>query len=172
MPTRVRRRFPPPLPSLHTRRSLTRLHGFVRFPIRPSKAPVWGVLLTHGFRAHTVTLTDTVTWMYEACDDKGFFEDMWCFNMETIQLPHPHPEMKGDLPPYCRAHSATSFWSQDRYNWRVRERLVLQQRVCLRHPDPALVAPDDRRSRHDGPTRRRYTKTISGCSVSEMSDRR
>jgi hypothetical protein len=46
-----------------------------------SKAPVWGVLPTHGFRAHTVTLVDNVAWIFGGCDDKGCFKDMWCFNI-------------------------------------------------------------------------------------------
>lgn len=70
-----------------------------------SKAPVWGVLPSHGFRAHTVTLADNVAWIFGGCDDRGCFKDMWCFNIETMQW--SHPEMQGDLPPPCRAHSAT-----------------------------------------------------------------
>ncbi len=45
-----------------------------------SKAPVWGTLPTHGFRAHTVTLADNVAWIFGGCDEKGCFKDMWCFN--------------------------------------------------------------------------------------------
>ena len=46
-----------------------------------SKAPVWGALPTHGFRAHTVTLADNVVWIFGGCDDRGCFKDMWCFNI-------------------------------------------------------------------------------------------
>lgn len=46
-----------------------------------SKAPVWGTLPTHGFRAHTVTLADNVAWIFGGCDEKGCFKDMWCFNI-------------------------------------------------------------------------------------------
>src|SRR6266581_3430750 len=98
-----------------------------------SRAPVWGSLPTHGFRAHTVTLADDVAWIFGGCDDRGCFKDMWCFNTgpwvvffvchgaesahdfdffphhsditETMQW--SHPEMQGDLPPPCRVHSAT-----------------------------------------------------------------
>lgn len=70
-----------------------------------SKAPVWGALPAHGFRAHTVTLADNVAWIFGGCDDRGCFKDMWCFNIETMQW--SHPEMQGDLPPPIRAHSAT-----------------------------------------------------------------
>jgi hypothetical protein len=42
---------------------------------------VWGVLPTHGFRAHTVTLVDNVAWIFGGCDDKGCFKDIWCFNI-------------------------------------------------------------------------------------------
>ncbi|KAH9003785.1 hypothetical protein EDB86DRAFT_2826355 [Lactarius hatsudake] len=48
---------------------------------------------------------DNVAWIFGGCDDKGCFKDMWCFNIETMQW--SHPEMQGDLPPPCRAHSAT-----------------------------------------------------------------
>lgn len=48
-----------------------------------SKAPVWGTLPTHGFRAHTVTLVDNVAWIFGGCDEKGCFKDMWCFNIGT-----------------------------------------------------------------------------------------
>jgi hypothetical protein len=46
-----------------------------------SKAPVWGALPAHGFRAHSVTLADNVAWIFGGCDDKGCFKDMWCFNI-------------------------------------------------------------------------------------------
>src|SRR6266702_5301269 len=48
-----------------------------------SKAPVWGTLPSHGFRAHTVTLADNVAWIFGGCDDRGCFKDMWCFNIGT-----------------------------------------------------------------------------------------
>jgi hypothetical protein len=86
-----------------------------------SKAPVWGALPTHGFRAHTVTLADNAVWIsFGGCDDRGCFKDMLCFNMASIDtttihelLYHSlsrqtmqwhHPKMQGDLPPPCRAH--------------------------------------------------------------------
>jgi Rab9 effector protein with kelch motifs len=53
-----------------------------------SKAPVWGTLPTHGFRAHTVTLVDNVAWIFGGCDEKGCFKDMWCFNTGACAL-HP-----------------------------------------------------------------------------------
>ncbi|KAI0258345.1 hypothetical protein BC834DRAFT_926538 [Gloeopeniophorella convolvens] len=70
-----------------------------------SKAPVWGMLPTHGFRAHSVTLVDNVAWIFGGCDDRECFKDIWCFNIETMRW--SHPEMLGGLPPPCRAHSAT-----------------------------------------------------------------
>ena len=54
-----------------------------------SKAPVWGALPTHGFRAHTVTLADNVAWIFGGCDDKGCFKDMWCFNIGTYARLRP-----------------------------------------------------------------------------------
>ncbi|KAI0063348.1 galactose oxidase [Artomyces pyxidatus] len=70
-----------------------------------SKAPVWGTLPTHAMRAHSVTLVDTLAWIFGGCDDKGCWKDVWTFNIETMQW--SRPEMQGDLPPPCRAHSAT-----------------------------------------------------------------
>jgi Rab9 effector protein with kelch motifs len=55
-----------------------------------SKAPVWGTLPTHGFRAHTVTLVDNVAWIFGGCDEKGCFKDMWCFNIGACAR-HPSP---------------------------------------------------------------------------------
>ena len=56
-----------------------------------SKAPVWGTLPTHGFRAHTVTLADNVAWIFGGCDEKGCFKDMWCFNTGACATRHPLP---------------------------------------------------------------------------------
>ncbi|KAI0052434.1 galactose oxidase [Auriscalpium vulgare] len=70
-----------------------------------SKAPVWGTLPTHAMRAHSVTMVDTVAWLFGGCDDKGCWKDVWCFNTETMQW--SRPEMQGDIPLPCRAHSAT-----------------------------------------------------------------
>jgi hypothetical protein len=53
-----------------------------------SKAPVWGTLPTHGFRAHTITLADNVAWIFGGCDEKGCFKDMWCFNIGACAC-HP-----------------------------------------------------------------------------------
>jgi hypothetical protein len=54
-----------------------------------SKAPVWGTLPTHGFRAHTVTLVDNVAWIFGGCDEKGCFKDMWCFNIGACARANP-----------------------------------------------------------------------------------
>jgi len=70
-----------------------------------SKAPVWGHLPTRNMRAHTVTLVDSIAWVYGGCDDRTCWKDVWCFDVETFQW--THPEMTGDLPPPCRAHTAT-----------------------------------------------------------------
>ena len=51
-----------------------------------SKAPVWGALPAHGFRAHTVTLADNVAWIFGGCDDRGCFKDMWCFNIGECSM--------------------------------------------------------------------------------------
>jgi Rab9 effector protein with kelch motifs len=86
-----------------------------------SLAPVYGHLPTRGMRAHTVTMVDNVAWVFGGCDDKGCWQDVWCFDigkgacfvagfssdctLETMFW--SHPQMLGDIPPPCRAHTAT-----------------------------------------------------------------
>ncbi|KAI0789187.1 galactose oxidase [Abortiporus biennis] len=70
-----------------------------------SKAPVYGVMPAHGMRAHSVTLIDSVAWIFGGCDERGCWKDVWCFNTETMQW--SHPETLGDVPPPCRAHTST-----------------------------------------------------------------
>ncbi|GJF00379.1 hypothetical protein PsYK624_166660 [Phanerochaete sordida] len=70
-----------------------------------SKAPVYGFLPTHGLRAHTATLLDSVAWIWGGCDEKGCWKDLWCFHTETMQW--TYPSTLGDVPPPCRAHTAT-----------------------------------------------------------------
>lgn len=89
-----------------------------------SRAPVYGVLPQHGVRAHSVTLVDNVAWLFGGCDEKGCWRDIYLFNTgacvhhvytcsashrwrvaETMQW--SHPQMLGDVPPPCRAHTAT-----------------------------------------------------------------
>ncbi|KAH7882189.1 hypothetical protein F5I97DRAFT_1817533 [Phlebopus sp. FC_14] len=70
-----------------------------------SRAPVHGALPMRNMRAHTVTLVDTVAWLFGGCDDKGCWRDVYCFDIDTMQW--SHPEMLGDIPPPCRAHTAT-----------------------------------------------------------------
>ncbi|TCD62232.1 hypothetical protein EIP91_007211 [Steccherinum ochraceum] len=48
---------------------------------------------------------DAVAWIFGGCDERGCWKDIWCFNTETMQW--SHPEMYGDIPPPCRAHTAT-----------------------------------------------------------------
>lgn len=56
-------------------------------------------------RAHSVTLVDSVAWIFGGCDERGCWKDLWLFNTETMQW--SHPEVQGDIPPPCRAHTAT-----------------------------------------------------------------
>ncbi|KDQ54582.1 hypothetical protein JAAARDRAFT_38267 [Jaapia argillacea MUCL 33604] len=70
-----------------------------------SRAPVYGVMPAHGMRAHSVSLVDHVAWLFGGCDEKGCWQDVYCFDTETMQW--SHPEMLGDVPPPCRAHTAT-----------------------------------------------------------------
>ena len=48
-----------------------------------SRAPVWGTLPVHGVRAHSVTLVDTIAWIFGGCDEKGCWRDVFCFNTGT-----------------------------------------------------------------------------------------
>jgi len=70
-----------------------------------SKAPVYGLLPSHGLRAHSATLVDGVAWIFGGCDEKGCWKDVWCFNTETMQWSNPNT--LGDIPRPCRAHTAT-----------------------------------------------------------------
>ncbi|PPQ68434.1 hypothetical protein CVT25_007827 [Psilocybe cyanescens] len=72
-----------------------------------SRAPVWGSIPTRTLRAHTVTLVDTTAWLFGGCDDKDVSKDkdIYCFDTETMQW--THPDTVGDIPPPCRAHTAT-----------------------------------------------------------------
>ena len=49
-----------------------------------SKAPVYGQMPTRGMRAHSVTLVDHVAWLFGGCDDKGCWQDVYCFDTGTI----------------------------------------------------------------------------------------
>lgn len=71
-----------------------------------SRAPVYGHLPMRSMRAHTVTLVDSSTaWLFGGCDDKGCAKDVYLFDIETCQW--SHPLLTGDMPPPCRAHTAT-----------------------------------------------------------------
>ncbi|KAF7791577.1 hypothetical protein EIP86_002593 [Pleurotus ostreatoroseus] len=70
-----------------------------------SRAPVYGLLPTHGLRAHSVTLVENVAWIFGGCDEKGCWADVWTFHIESMQW--ANPETTGDVPPPCRAHTAT-----------------------------------------------------------------
>lgn len=49
-----------------------------------SKAPVYGQMPTRGMRAHSVTLVDHVAWLFGGCDDKGCWQDVYCFDTGTV----------------------------------------------------------------------------------------
>ena len=92
-----------------------------------SRAPVYGVMPGHGMRAHSATLIDSTAWIFGGCDERGCWKDVWCFNAglyNQIDAPPPfnsdlwtllwietmqwsRPDMLGDIPPPCRAHTAT-----------------------------------------------------------------
>ncbi|KAH8114849.1 galactose oxidase [Phellopilus nigrolimitatus] len=71
-----------------------------------SRAPVWGALPTHKMRSHSATVVDNTTiWLFGGCDDKEFWRDVLCLDVETMEC--TRPETIGDIPPPCRAHTAT-----------------------------------------------------------------
>lgn len=71
-----------------------------------SRAPVWGVLPKHKMRSHSATVVDnTMIWLFGGCDDREFWRDILCLDIETMEW--THPETVGDVPPPCRAHTAT-----------------------------------------------------------------
>ncbi|EJD04992.1 galactose oxidase [Fomitiporia mediterranea MF3/22] len=71
-----------------------------------SKAPIWGTLPTHKMRSHSASVVDnTMIWMFGGCDDKEFWRDVLCLDVETMEC--TRPETCGDIPPPCRAHTAT-----------------------------------------------------------------
>ncbi|PVG00663.1 hypothetical protein CPB86DRAFT_871738 [Serendipita vermifera] len=70
-----------------------------------SRAPVYGHLPTRSMRAHSVTLVDNTAWLFGGCDERGCARDVWCCDIETFQW--SHPPLTGDIPPPCRAHTAT-----------------------------------------------------------------
>ncbi|KAH9476812.1 Protein GLUTELIN PRECURSOR ACCUMULATION 3 [Psilocybe cubensis] len=72
-----------------------------------SRAPAWGAAPSRTLRAHTATLVDTTAWLVGGCDDKDVLKEkaIYCFDTETMQW--SHPETVGDIPPPCRAHTAT-----------------------------------------------------------------
>ena len=132
-----------------------------------------------------ITLAHNVASIFGGCDDKGCFKDI---NIGACARQKPPSPNEIDL--ICHRRDDTldtsrdagrpsttmsrslgdSCWSQDCHNRWVS--LVLQLRARLRHPDPALlqVVPD---VRHDGPTRRRYTKLdLSVQCYSEFKMRR
>ncbi|KAF8339867.1 uncharacterized protein EI90DRAFT_3038058 [Cantharellus anzutake] len=70
-----------------------------------SKAPVHGHMPTRGFRASTVTVIDSIAWIFGGMDESGVWNDIYSFDLETLEW--SHPDTQGDKPPPCRAHSAT-----------------------------------------------------------------
>lgn len=53
-----------------------------------SKAPVWGTMPNHGMRAHSVTLVDSVAWIFGGCDERGCWKDLWLFNTGASTSKH------------------------------------------------------------------------------------
>ncbi|KAH8797177.1 galactose oxidase [Flagelloscypha sp. PMI_526] len=72
-----------------------------------AKAPVHGSLPLRSMRAHTVTLANDnkTAWIFGGCDEKECASDVYMFDCETMAW--SRPLTAGDLPPPCRAHTAT-----------------------------------------------------------------
>ena len=48
-----------------------------------SRAPVYGAMPASGMRAHSMTLIDSIAWIFGGCDERGCWRDIWCFNTGT-----------------------------------------------------------------------------------------
>jgi hypothetical protein len=87
-----------------------------------SRAPAWGTMPTRQLRSLSATLVDSVVWIIGGNEDKDRSRDIYCFDtgesqftascsfqahicVETMQW--SHPDTVGDIPPPCRAHTAT-----------------------------------------------------------------
>lgn len=71
-----------------------------------SRAPVHGFLPQRKFRAHSLTLVDNhEAWVFGGCDNEGCSRDVYVLDTETFAW--SAPDLAGDAPPPCRAHSAT-----------------------------------------------------------------
>jgi Rab9 effector protein with kelch motifs len=51
-----------------------------------SRAPVYGAIPMRSMRAHSVTLVDSVAWLFGGCDDKGCWKDIYCFDTGALAL--------------------------------------------------------------------------------------
>ena len=51
-----------------------------------SRAPVYGAVPNRGMRAHSVTIVDTVAWVFGGCDDKDCWKDVYCFDTGTAHF--------------------------------------------------------------------------------------
>ena len=112
-----------------------------------SKAPVWGTMPNHGMRAHSVTLVDSVAWIFGGCDERGCWKDLWLFNTGAFTSEIPHLSrltwvfcFRNDAvvsPGSARRHSPSMSSSHcdacgpkdRRFRWRRRAGLL---RHCLR----------------------------------------
>ncbi|KAF8300420.1 galactose oxidase [Clavulina sp. PMI_390] len=86
-----------------------------------SRAPVHGSMPNRAMRAHTMSLVEhdpaerevggvggggsRVAWLFGGTDEKKCYNDVWCLDLDTLLWTHPN--MQGEKPPPCRAHSAT-----------------------------------------------------------------
>ncbi|KAG8699065.1 hypothetical protein FRC09_006854 [Ceratobasidium sp. 395] len=76
-----------------------------------SRAPVSGLLPSRHLRAHSMTLVDSVIWIFGGTDESDSRDDIYTLDTETFVWGKPKP--LGDLPPPSRAHTATLV--QNRY---------------------------------------------------------
>ncbi|EJD38298.1 hypothetical protein AURDEDRAFT_172681 [Auricularia subglabra TFB-10046 SS5] len=51
-----------------------------------SRVRVHGLLPSRKFRAHTLTLFDSVAWVFSGCDEHGCSRDVYCLNIEIFQV--------------------------------------------------------------------------------------
>lgn len=51
-----------------------------------SRVPVHGSVPKRSFRAHTANLSEEVLWLFGGCNDRGCFQDIWCFDTGTFLM--------------------------------------------------------------------------------------
>ena len=90
-----------------------------------SRAPVYGAMPLHGMRAHSVTLIDSIAWLFGGCDEKGCWKDVFCFNTGVFFRSHlecGHPCFRDRIITRCLMESCEALSVRLSRHWRTRSR--------------------------------------------------